>query len=209
MRICLYTDTAKPKLGGQEFVVDALARQFQNIGLEVKVLAPRPRYPLRPDDGQLPYPVVRHPRFYSTHALVAWYRWWLRRLWQSWPFDILHCHGVYPPSYLAALLQLHRHVPVVVTSHGGDVQPGSVRLANPVVRQRLQQRLQAADALVAISRITRDNYRRLCPHARTIVSIPNGVYLEPYAQATARPVELVAAIRPRVYFLFLCRLVPW
>ena len=33
MRICLYTDTAKPKLGGQEFVVDALARQFRKLGL--------------------------------------------------------------------------------------------------------------------------------------------------------------------------------
>ena len=27
MRICLYTETALPKMGGQEFVVDALARR--------------------------------------------------------------------------------------------------------------------------------------------------------------------------------------
>jgi glycosyltransferase involved in cell wall biosynthesis len=208
MRICLYTDTAMPKLGGQEVVVDALARQFQKLGLEVKVLAPRPRYPLRPDDERLPYPVIRHPRFYSTHAFVAWYRWWLRRLWQSWPFDLLHCHGVYPPSYLASLLQLSQHVPVVVTSHGGDVHPGSVRLARPVVRRRVQQGLQAADALVAISRVTRENYRRLCPQAPRIVFIPNGVDLELYSQATARPAELDAAIRPGEYFLFLGRLAP-
>jgi glycosyltransferase involved in cell wall biosynthesis len=208
MRICLYTDTALPKLGGQEVVVDALARQFQKLGLEVRVLAPRPRFPLRPDDEQLPYPVIRHPRFYSTHAFVAWYRWWLRRLWESWRFDLLHCHGVYPPSYLAALLQLHQHVPVVVTSHGGDVHPGSVRLARPVVRRRVQQGLRSADALIAISRVTRENYRRLCPQAARIISIPNGVDLEQYSQAAARPAELDAAIRPGEYFLFLGRLSP-
>ena len=35
MRICLYTETALPKIGGQEMVVDALARQFLALGHHV------------------------------------------------------------------------------------------------------------------------------------------------------------------------------
>ncbi|HZU35642.1 MAG TPA: glycosyltransferase, partial [Gemmataceae bacterium] len=62
MRICLYTDTALPKLGGQELVVDALARQFQAAGHRVTVLAPKPRRPVRPNDDAFPYSIVRHPR---------------------------------------------------------------------------------------------------------------------------------------------------
>jgi glycosyltransferase involved in cell wall biosynthesis len=206
MRICLYTDTALPKLGGQEIVVDALARQFRQLGHNVKVLAPHPRRPLRARDNELPYSVVRHPRFYSTRAFVAWYRWWLGRLFRAWPFDVLHCHGIYPPGYLAALLQPWMNVPVVITSHGGDVHPGSIRVGKPVVRRRAQQGLAAADALIAISRFTRENYLRLCPAARNIVSIPNGVDLAALAAPQPRPADLDATVQPGKYLLFLGRL---
>jgi len=206
MRICLYTDTAVPKLGGQEMVVDALARQFQQLGHEVKVLAPHPRLPLRARDHELPYAVVRHPRFYSTRAFVPWYRWWLGRLFRAWPFDVLHCHGIYPPGYLAALLRPRMNVPVVITSHGGDLHPNSIRVGKPVVRRRVEQGLASADALVAISRFTRDNFLRLCPQARNVVSIPNGVDLGAVAARQARPAGLDAAIEPGKYLLFLGRL---
>ncbi len=43
MRICLYTETALPMIGGQELVVDALAREYTNQGHDVVVLAPTPR----------------------------------------------------------------------------------------------------------------------------------------------------------------------
>src|SRR5271170_2937557 len=129
MRICLYTETALPKIGGQEMVVDALARRYQALGHDVVVLAPHPRLPLRANDGSLPYPVVRHPRFYSTRYLVSWYRWFLLRLFRKRPFDVLHCHGLYPSGYLAALCKEQLGVPVLVTSHGGDVHRDNVRLA--------------------------------------------------------------------------------
>jgi len=38
MRICLYTSTSLPKIGGQELVVDALARKFSDRGHKVVVL---------------------------------------------------------------------------------------------------------------------------------------------------------------------------
>jgi glycosyltransferase involved in cell wall biosynthesis len=205
LRICLYTDTALPKMGGQEMVVDALARQFQALGAEVVVLAPHPRLPLRANDQVLPYQVVRHPRFYSTRFLVPWYRWFLNRMHRQHRPDILHCHGVYPPGYLAALTRSRHTIPTMITSHGGDVETKNVRLRKPVLRQRIVQGLSAADVLVAISRFTAERMRDLCPHAE-IAAIPNGVDLSPYARIVARPDRLPDAIRPQGYLLFMGRL---
>src|SRR5262249_11754507 len=74
VHICLYTETALPKGGGHELVVAPLARAFQDLGHGVPVLAPQPRLPLRAParrrDRDLPYRMVRHPRFYSARFLV-------------------------------------------------------------------------------------------------------------------------------------------
>ncbi|HYV38881.1 MAG TPA: glycosyltransferase family 4 protein [Gemmataceae bacterium] len=206
MRICLYTETALPKMGGQEMAVDALARQFLNLGHEPIVLAPLPRWPLRPNDSTLPYPVIRHWRFFSTRYLVSWYRWFICRLHRQIDIDVLHCHGIYPPAYLAGLSRDKLKIPVVVTSHGGDVNPDNVRLAKPILRERHSEGLRSADALIAISRCTRDGLRRLCPGAANIVDIPNGVNLEPFAETAPAPDDLDPAIKAGKYLLFLGRL---
>jgi glycosyltransferase involved in cell wall biosynthesis len=205
MRICLYTETALPKMGGQELVVDALARQYQKLGQDVVVLAPYPRR-LRTCDAPFPYPIYRHPRFFSTRLLVSWYRWWLLRLRRRFPFDVLHCHGVYPPGYLAALCRHRLGVPTIITSHGGDIREGNVRLAKPVLHRRYLQALKNADALVSISRFTTDNFRRLFPEAPRIVTIPNGVDPEPFSKPALRPENLDPRILPGEYVLFLGRL---
>jgi glycosyltransferase involved in cell wall biosynthesis len=206
MRICLYTGTALPKLGGQEAVVDALARQFLKLGHEPLVMAPRPRLPLRPDDRSLPYPVLRHPRFYSTKFLVSLYRGWLARAHRRHRFEVLHCHDVYPTGYLAALTEQHLGIPIIITSHGGDVREGNVRLSKPGMRPRFVRAIAAANALVSISRFTKDGFLRLGADSARIHTIPNGVDLEPFRQPAARPGELDPAITPNAYALFLGRL---
>ena len=205
MRICLYTETALPTLGGQEMVVDALARQFLALGHEPMVLAPPPKR-LRLADHEYPYPVIRHPRFVSTRRFVSWYTHWLWQLYRTRGFDVLHCHSVYPTGYLAALTRDRLNVPIVVTSHGGDVREGNCRLAKPGLPERHRMGIAGADALIAISQVTRAGFLRLCPEAANIVSIPNGVDLEPFAKAAARPHALDARIRPGAFMLYLGRL---
>lgn len=205
MRICLYTETALPKMGGQEIVVDAHARHFQELGHEVVVLAPHPRLPLRARDRELPYPVVRHPRFFSTRRFVSWYRWFLLRLHRSFRPDVLHCHSLYPTGYLAALCRGRLNLPVVITSHGGDVVEGNARTVKPVLLRRHVEGLEGADALVAISRFTRDGFRRMSSKDLRIIDIPNGVDLAPLAAPAPRPEGLDAEIRPKEYVLFLGR----
>ncbi len=154
MRICLYSGSALPKLGGQEAVVDALARQFVALGHEPFVLAPMPKGPIRIDDASLPYPVLRHPRFFSTRRLVSWYRLWLLKFHQRYHFDVVHCHDVYPTGYLAALLRPRMKIPIIITSHGGDVREGNVRIVKPGMRSRFEAAVAGADALVSIGRFT-------------------------------------------------------
>ena len=206
MRICLYTDTALPKMGGQELVVDALARQFLALGHQPVVFAPKPRK-LSTQDALYPYEVVRHPRFYSTRYFTAWYRWFLLKHYRHRPFDVLHCHGIYPPSYLASLVREKLPVPIVVTSHGGDVYENNVRLQKSIVVERCIEGLRGADALVAISRFTRDGFARLCPAAASrIVDIPNGVHLSAYAERVAVPPDRSSNLEPGTYAIFLGRL---
>jgi len=207
MRICLYTETALPKLGGQEMVVDALARQFVSMGHEVLVLAPHPRLPLRADDRGLPYRVSRHPRFYSTHRMVSWYRWFLLREGRRFRPEVVHCHSIYPCGYVAALCRARLGIPIVITSHGGDVNENNPRIRKKGVPARYSEALAAASRLVSISRFTRDGFVRLGADAGRVVDIPNGVDPEPFAIAAERPVDLDARIVPKRYFLFIGRLI--
>jgi len=205
MRICLYTDTALPKLGAQEIAVDALARAYTLLGHQPVVLAPWPKHGV--SAVQVPYPVLRHPRFFSSHFLTAWYRWFLQSHYERYPFDVLHCHGVYPPSYLAALSRSLIPTPIVVTSYGGDVDERSARLKRPFVLERIIEGLQSADALVAVNPFTRDRLARLCPEAASnIVEIPNGVDVANFARRSARPDRFDADIVPGMYAIFSGRL---
>ena len=206
MRICLYTETALPQIGGQEIVVDTLARTYKMLGHDVVVLAPQPHSPYHVRDDKLPYAVARHPRFVSARYFVARYRYFLLRLWKRTPCDILHCHGLFPPGYLGALTRRQLGVPVVLTSHGGDMQPENVRLRKPGVKEKTIQGLAAADALISISRFTREGYRQLCPKAKRIVDIPNGVDLDSLMSPAPQPTDWDPAIVPGQYVLFLGRL---
>ena len=205
MRICLYTETALPTLGGQEMVVDALAREFLALGHEPMVLAPPPRR-LAMADHEFPYAVIRHPRFVSTRRFVSWYTRWLWQLYRTRGFDVLHCHSVYPTGYLAALARDRLNVPIVVTSHGGDVREGNCRLAKPGLPARHTAGIAGADALIAISQVTRTGFLRLYPPASNIVDIPNGVDIAPFASGAPRPGGLDSRIRSAAFLLFLGRL---
>jgi glycosyltransferase involved in cell wall biosynthesis len=207
MKICLYTETALPQLGGQELVVDALARQYQAQGHQVAVLAPYPRhrFKLTPDDSHLPYATVRHIRFWSTWRKLRWYRYWLLRLHRSFPFDVLHCQSVYPCGYLGALCKENLDFALVITSHGGCLEPASTYRQKPGAMQRYALAAERADMLVSISRFTRDAMREFAPSA-PITDIPNGVDCAEYEVPHERPPQLAPAIQTGQYVLFMGRL---
>ncbi len=206
MRICLFTSTALPRMGGQELVVDHLARQYVALGHEPLILAPYPRKPLPMNDADFPYRIVRVWRWRMRRYFLSWHAVALTRLYRRWPFDILHCHDVYPPAYLASLVRQHIPAPVVITSHGGDVFEQSSLERKGWAAERMTQAIQSADALVSISRFTTEGFLRLCATPKRLTPIPNGIEIEAFATPAPRPLDLDPAIVPKKYVVFLGRL---
>jgi teichuronic acid biosynthesis glycosyltransferase TuaC len=207
LAICLYTTTALPRKGGQEIVVDALARAFTERGHRVFVLTPGARAQAKKADENLPYQVIRHPRFVSTRHFVSWYRWFLLSAFKKHPFNILHCHGVYPAGYVAALCRERLGIPLVITNHAGGLEEKLLRPTAPTILERSRYALGATDALVALSPWACETYGRLRPDAKNVWNIPNGVDVALFARPAARPDNLDPAIVPRRYLLFIGRLI--
>jgi glycosyltransferase involved in cell wall biosynthesis len=150
---------------------------------------------------------VRHPRFLSTNLFISWYRWFLLKQFQRQRFDVLHCHGIYPPTFLAALLREPLPTPIVVTGHDEAVFADNVRLQKPAIVERCVQGLRRADALIAVSRFTREGFTRLCPEtAPRIVDIPNGVHLTAMNERAITAPEGFAKLTPGEYAIFVGRL---
>lgn len=203
MRVCLYTSTALPNLGGQEIVVDALARHMTAVGHQPYVLAPQPRMFGRCMEMDTCYPVLRHARFWSMRRGVEAFHRALVQFHRRYRFDVIHCHGIYPPAYLAAISGNELGVPIVVTSHGEDVEESNRHLAEPRLLERYRLAVAQATAFVAISAHTRQGLRRLGVEETRIVNIPNGVDCAMYRTPVERPPALEGLPE---YVLFLGRL---
>jgi teichuronic acid biosynthesis glycosyltransferase TuaC len=208
MRICLYSETAPPALGGQALVVDALARQLVALGHEAVVLAPQQRHAGRVDRREPGYPLVHHPRFYSTRWFVERYAYWLDRLQRKHAFQLIHCHSTYPNGYVASACAAAAEIPLVITSHGSDLDPLSLLYRKPQLRGRYLQALRRADALIAVSGATERWFRQADPALPRVERIPNGVDLKRFATDVARPAGLDSAIRTGAYLLFIGRVEP-
>ena len=207
MKICIYTGSALPKIGGHELVVDAPAREFHELGHQVVVLAPRSSASWRNPNWPFAYPVVRHPRFVLPKHLLDWYQYPLLRLHDRHTFDVVHVHGIYPAGYVAAVCQERLGIPLVMTSHGWEADPTSSQNQDPRVRARLKHALQSATKLIAISRFVRQGYLNIEPGVgRNIVDLPNGVDLAAVSRVVSRPASLDPRIQPGEYALFLGRL---
>ncbi len=207
MRICIYTETALPLVGGQEIVVDQLARQFIELGHDVVVLAAQHRGGIVTRDCDLPYCVKRHPRFISTHRFISWYKRYVSQLQQAFPFDVIHCQSVQPTGYVAACCRTLTNVPVVVTSHCGDICPDSSLLKKPRAIDRCRRALARADAVVTISEFADQCLRALGPLPRRVERIINGVECSRFALPVGRSRFLDDRILPGTYFLFLGRVI--
>ena len=189
MRICLYTNTALPKVGRtgnrRRRPGPAVSRPGARAGGAGPLAGSQGPF----DAASVPYPVVWHPRFFSTHWFVSWYGRWMAKLHHAHGFDVIHCHGTYPAGYVGACCQAVRHLPLVITSHGDDLAPLGLYDRKPELRERYRLALEQADAAVAISDYTAEMFREACPELRRIVPIPNGVEVEQFAAPVPRPGE--------------------
>ena len=182
MRICLFTPTFLPLVGGTEVVTDALARQFLGKGHHIVVLAHG-----RPTSLDVPYPVVR----YSKPAMHRWFPERIGRhlaaLHAREHFDIVAANYGTPTGYAAVRFGRRYGVPVVVVSHGGDLYQSSMRRRHKHLWTRVERAYRQADGLVAISPYTETLIRQINPDPGLLALIPNGVDADDLNQPARRP----------------------
>jgi glycosyltransferase involved in cell wall biosynthesis len=181
MNLCLYTATFLPTIGGAELVLHALASALTAQGHGVTVLAPLVRR--ANNHVEAPYRLRRYQRPSSKRfgvrqlLLSLLYEYWRR------PFDVLHCHGAYPPAYVGATLKRLLNIPMVVRPHGSDILPGEFIRANARLERRLRRALVAADLLIAQSEFLKCEIRSLGVPDGKIRLIPNGVHVAEFQTA--------------------------
>ncbi|MCA9413275.1 MAG: glycosyltransferase family 4 protein [Candidatus Omnitrophica bacterium] len=151
MRICHFTSTFLPRVGGVEMVVSNLARCQHELGHEALVITPK----IRGIDNRVsvPYRVIHYSRPSSKRYLTRQVM--LRLLYEHFkrPFDVLHCHSAYPHGYVAATFSRLTGVPVFITPHGPtDIMRKERIRSHPKLEQRLRRGLQEAAGITAISK---------------------------------------------------------
>jgi glycosyltransferase involved in cell wall biosynthesis len=169
-------------------------------GHSVTVLAPWVR---RADNRvEAPYRLRRYQRPTSKRFGVRQILLYLLHEYWRRPFDVLHCHGAYPPAYVGAAFKRLVNVPMVVRPHGSDILPGEFVRANVNLERRLVQGLSAADLIISQSHSLWRELRSLGVPDGKMRMIPNGVHV-----AEFRPVESAPPL-PHPYILAMGRFSP-
>ncbi len=182
--------------GGVQFHVRDLAEALQRLGHEVSVLAPA--------DDETPVPDYLVPagravpvRYNGSVARMTFGPVSARRV-RRWlaagDFDILHLHEPVTPS-LGMLSLWIASGPIVATFHTALLRSRALQVAYPIVRASLEK----ISARIAVSE---DARRTLVEHlGGDAVVIPNGVYVDAFADAEPDPRWTGTAQAPTVAFL--------
>jgi glycosyltransferase involved in cell wall biosynthesis len=185
MHLCLYTATFLPTIGGAERVLHALASALTAEGHRVTVLAPWVRR--ANNHVEAPYHLRRYQRPSSKRFGVRQILLYLLQEYWQRPFEVLHCHGAYPPAYVGATLKRLLNIPMVVWPHGSDVLPGEFIRANARLERRLRTGLAAADLVIAQSEFLHREMLALRVPEDKIRRIPNGVHVAAFQPRTSAP----------------------
>lgn len=173
MNICLFTPSFLPELGGMEIVLDKLARNFEDRGHKAVVVAQRSRH--NPEIPSLPYKVVYYPRPRSSVWLLQYAKHVLMREHKKHHFDIVHSHLAYPNGYIACKLRKRLGVPVVITSHKGDIVPEARYRRRFITRGRMCWAMAEADAVTGVSSRLKEIADEMTSNRANSSVIPNGV----------------------------------
>ena len=191
--VCPYSFDAP---GGVQFHVRDLAEHLLAHGHEASVLAPAD------DDTPVPAYVVSSGRAvpvpYNGSVARLSFGPVARRRVHRWiengQFDVLHLHEPLTPS-LGLLALWAASGPVVATFHSSNLRFRVLQAAYPVLRPSLEK----ISARIAVSE---DARRTVTTHVGgDAVVIPNGVYVDAFAQAGADPRWIGTPERPTVAFV--------
>jgi len=200
----LYPNNIWPNHG--VFVKERMTHFAKVSGCEVKVVAPVPYFPpLKINSRWLFSQVARkeriegievyHPRYLMTPKFgMITYGFLmflssiqtLKRLKESFDFDLIDSHFVYPDGFAAVLLGKLFNKPVVVSARGSDI---NLYRQFPMIRKILQYTLNNANRVIAVCEALKQAMLSLPIIEDNISVIPNGVdegKFFPYSKEQAR-----------------------
>lgn len=172
LRICFFTKTYLPKVGGAEWMAHNLAVALQKRGHEIVVLAPN-QHGEGPQPVELP--VKRYPRLRSKrwgtrlvlpHLLMAH---WKHR------FDLVHCHAAYPQGYIAHSFHRLTGIPYLIAPYGTEIVRGERERKIPRVEARICRIVPQAAACIGISRYIGEELESAGAPPERVRVIPCGV----------------------------------
>lgn len=196
MRIGLVSPYSFDVPGGVQLHVRDLAEYLIRSGHEVSVLAPSD------DDGDLPGYFVSAGRavpirYNGSVARLAFgpltaarVNRWLER----GNFDVLHVHEPVSPSVSMLALWAYDG-PVVATFHTSNVRSRALLAAHPLLRPGLEK----ITGRIAVSQAARETVARHL--GGDAVVVPNGVYVDQFANAPQEPAWVGTSERPTIAFL--------
>ncbi len=175
------------------FVKNRMSAVCRHCPVELKVVAPVPYFPPLKrfrkwyTFSQIPgYEIqdeveVFHPRYLVTPKIgMTLYGLsmflcslaLMRRIFRSWPFDVIDAHYVYPDGFAAVLLGKMFKRPVVVSARGTDI---NLYPKFPIIKRLIQYTLRHSDHIISVSSALKEIMLCLGVPDEKITVIPNGI----------------------------------
>jgi glycosyltransferase involved in cell wall biosynthesis len=206
MRVCLFTPTFLPSVGGAELAGDRILRGLQARGHDVQVLCQD-----HGDPGGPPYPVTRYRRPHGQNLWPEWLSRHVRRLYKQRPFDVMLAFYGYPTGYAAARVKQTLGFKLVVSARGADLYPNFHALKKLRVRATIRAGYRGADRIISLSDWIDERLRQVAgPDLPPIDRVLNGIDLEAFdrelgaAESITPPFDL----QPGKFVLHLARVGP-
>jgi len=174
LRICLFTPSFLPAVGGAERDADVIVRGLMDRGHQVHVLAQKMPGVM----PRLPYPVTQYLRPPAQHLWPELLSLPLKRLHKRWPIDVVLAFYGYPTGYAAARVKDPLGFAVVTTPRGGDLYPNFHALRKPRVPKTIAQGYRRSDRIVSISHWLTQRLGEVCGEGLPPIDlVPNGLDL--------------------------------
>lgn len=169
MRICLYTPTFFPVMGGAELFCDIFARGMIARGHEVVVIAQKMKSPR--ELQLLPYPVVLYRRPPLQHLCTELLARPFLRQWRKHHFDVCVTVYGYPLAYAVSRVKKKLKVGLISVAQGADLYPNFNPKNKPRVNRLIKLGYQQSDHIVGVSSTMAERARAMIGDAPTPISI--------------------------------------
>ena len=149
LKIAMITRSFWPKMAGMEMMVHNLASSFTQLGHDVVMFAPVKKSNIK--EIECNYKIIRHPLnendfsepvslFENEHAIKS--------------FDVIYVQSAYIPASFALALKQKFNIPVVLRTHGEDIQVdaeiGYGYMLDPEKKKVILNNLNAVDRNIVI-----------------------------------------------------------